>query len=87
MEAANGGHAELCEFLLKRGPDVNHEEGVTALGAACFQGLVAIADLLIKAGAKLESGDATPLMEAARQGHLSMVNMSIEIWFRIVRLI
>jgi hypothetical protein len=40
------------------------------LTLACCGGFQEVADFLIKAGADLELGCSTPLMEAAQEGHL-----------------
>jgi ankyrin repeat domain-containing protein 17 len=37
-----------------------------------------VADFLIKAGAELELGCSTPLMEAAQEGHLELVQYLIK---------
>lgn len=40
---------------------------------ACCGGFLEVADFLIKAGADIELGCSTPLMEAAQEGHLELV--------------
>jgi len=40
---------------------------------ACCGGFTDVADFLIKAGADIELGASTPLMEAAQEGHLELV--------------
>lgn len=45
----------------------------TALTLACCGGFSEVADFLIKAGADIELGCSTPLMEAAQEGHLELV--------------
>lgn len=45
----------------------------TALTLACCGGFLEVADFLIKAGADIELGCSTPLMEAAQEGHLELV--------------
>lgn len=45
----------------------------TALTLACCGGFTDVADFLIKAGADIELGASTPLMEAAQEGHLELV--------------
>lgn len=45
----------------------------TALTLACCGGFTEVADFLIKAGADIELGASTPLMEAAQEGHLELV--------------
>jgi ankyrin repeat protein len=45
----------------------------TALTLSCCGGFLEVADFLIKAGADIELGCSTPLMEAAQEGHLELV--------------
>ena len=62
--------------LLSLGADINaqtEETQETALTLACCGGFRDVADLLIKAGADLELGASTPLMEAAQEGHRDLV--------------
>lgn len=63
-------------FLSSTGADINaqtEETQETALTLACCGGFRDVADLLIKAGADLELGASTPLMEAAQEGHRDLV--------------
>ena len=39
----------------------------------CCGGFLEVADFLIKAGADIELGCSTPLMEAAQEGHIDLV--------------
>ncbi len=58
------------------GADINaqtEETQETALTLACCGGFLEVAEFLIKAGADLELGCSTPLMEAAQEGHLDLV--------------
>ena len=58
------------------GADINaqtEETQETALTLACCGGFLEVADFLIKAGADIELGCSTPLMEAAQEGHLDLV--------------
>uniref|UniRef100_A0A663MRE8 Ankyrin repeat domain 17 n=1 Tax=Athene cunicularia TaxID=194338 RepID=A0A663MRE8_ATHCN len=72
MEAAREGHEEMVCLLI-------HvwfwcfETQETALTLACCGGFLEVADFLIKAGADIELGCSTPLMEAAQEGHLELV--------------
>lgn len=50
----------------------------TALTLACCGGFLEVADFLIKAGADVELGASTPLMEAAQEGHLDLVRYLLE---------
>lgn len=62
--------------LPSSGADINaqtEETQETALTLACCGGFRDVADLLIKAGADLELGASTPLMEAAQEGHRDLV--------------
>ena len=76
MEAAREGHEEMVALLLSQGGDINaqtEETQETALTLACCGGFLDVADFLIKAGADIEAGANTPLMEAAQEGHLDLV--------------
>lgn len=77
----------LCKFILVHqlkiglywsvlGANINaqtEETQETALTLACCGGFLEVADFLIKAGADIELGCSTPLMEAAQEGHLELV--------------
>lgn len=66
--------SNLCKYFI--GADINaqtEETQETALTLACCGGFRDVADLLIKAGADLELGASTPLMEAAQEGHRELV--------------
>ncbi|XP_053317614.1 ankyrin repeat domain-containing protein 17 isoform X6 [Spea bombifrons] len=76
MEAAREGHEEMVALLLGQGANINaqtEETQETALTLACCGGFLEVADFLIKAGADIELGCSTPLMEAAQEGHLDLV--------------
>ena len=63
------------------GADINaqtEETQETALTLACCGGFLEVADFLIKAGADLELGASTPLMEAAQEGHLELVRYLLD---------
>lgn len=62
--------------LFLKGANINaqtEETQETALTLACCGGFLEVADFLIKAGADIELGCSTPLMEAAQEGHLELV--------------
>lgn len=62
--------------MLFPGANINaqtEETQETALTLACCGGFLEVADFLIKAGADIELGCSTPLMEAAQEGHLELV--------------
>ncbi|XP_052262259.1 ankyrin repeat domain-containing protein 17-like isoform X2 [Dreissena polymorpha] len=76
MEAAREGHEEMVALLLAHDADINaqtEETQETALTLACCGGFLDVADFLISAGADIELGCSTPLMEAAQEGHLELV--------------
>ena len=80
MEAAREGHEEMVALLLSQGADINaqtEETQETALTLACCGGFSEVADFLIKAGADIELGASTPLMEAAQEGHLDLVRLTL----------
>ena len=61
--------------------DINaqtEETQETALTLACCGGFLDVADFLITAGADIELGCSTPLMEAAQEGHLELVKYLLE---------
>lgn len=63
-------------YRLVLGANINaqtEETQETALTLACCGGFLEVADFLIKAGADIELGCSTPLMEAAQEGHLELV--------------
>lgn len=70
------GHEEMVGLLLGQGASINaqtEETQETALTLACCGGFLDVAEFLIKAGADLELGASTPLMEASQEGHLELV--------------
>lgn len=63
-------------YFYFQGANINaqtEETQETALTLACCGGFLEVADFLIKAGADIELGCSTPLMEAAQEGHLELV--------------
>jgi hypothetical protein len=53
---------------------------------ACCGGFTDVADFLIKAGADIELGASTPLMEAAQEGHLELVKYEFVLLSNIILL-
>ena len=80
MEAAREGHEKVVQVLLQHEADVNQqteETQETALTLACCAGFIDVAKLLINAGADIEKGASTPLMEAAQEGYETLVEYLI----------
>jgi ankyrin repeat domain-containing protein 17 len=81
MEAAREGHEEMVALLLFHDADINaitEETQETALTLACCGGCYEVAKFLLEAGADPNLGNAsTPLMEAAQEGHLELVQLLI----------
>ncbi|KAK3384028.1 ankyrin repeat-containing domain protein [Lasiosphaeria ovina] len=82
--AADVGHLELVDMLLKRGADVNGppapSRGATALQFAASRGYLSIATRLLDAGAnvnapKAEREGRTALMGAAEHGRIDMLHL------------
>ncbi|CAL1272132.1 unnamed protein product [Larinioides sclopetarius] len=70
----------LKQKFQDKSADINaqtEETQETALTLACCGGFLEVADFLIKAGADIELGASTPLMEAAQEGHLELVRYLI----------
>lgn len=68
-------------FEIFPGANINaqtEETQETALTLACCGGFLEVADFLIKAGADIELGASTPLMEAAQEGHIDLVRYLLE---------
>jgi ankyrin repeat domain-containing protein 17 len=66
----------VLSFVVLSGANINaqtEETQETALTLACCGGFSEVADFLIKAGADIELGCSTPLMEASQEGHLELV--------------
>lgn len=82
MEAAREGHEEMVALLLFHDADINaitEETQETALTLACCGGCYEVAKFLLEAGADANSGSAsTPLMEAAQEGHLELVQLLLK---------
>ncbi|XP_059471305.1 ankyrin repeat domain-containing protein 17 isoform X2 [Neocloeon triangulifer] len=82
MEAAREGHEEMVALLLSQGANINaqtEETQETALTLACCGGFLEVAEFLIKAGADIEAGASTPLMEASQEGHLDLVRYLLSV--------
>ena len=74
-------YTNIYESHPSSGAEINaqtEETQETALTLACCGGFLEVADFLIKAGAQLELGCSTPLMEAAQEGHLELVKYLLQ---------
>lgn len=87
--AVQGGHADMVGLLLnhKADPNIRHENGSTALFLAAGNGHAEIVSLLLTAKADPRipgprphdaSSTETPLMAAARHGHLDVANLLLD---------
>lgn len=81
MEASREGHLDMVALLLEHGADIHaqtEETQETALSLACCGGFQDVAAFLLQAGASIEQGSSTPLMEAAQEGHIDLVKFLLE---------
>ncbi|XP_058961953.2 ankyrin repeat domain-containing protein 17 isoform X2 [Pocillopora verrucosa] len=81
MEASREGHLDMVALLLEHGADIHaqtEETQETALSLACCGGFQDVAAFLLQAGATIEQGSSTPLMEAAQEGHVDLVKFLLE---------
>ncbi|KAJ6216580.1 hypothetical protein RDWZM_007737 [Blomia tropicalis] len=81
MEASREGHEEMVALLISHGAQVNaitEESKETALYMACGTGCIEVFNLLMMAGADIELGSSTPLMEASQEGHIEIVHRLLE---------
>ena len=75
-KARSGETLELAKLLMKGGGDARNKRGETPLHIACFVGNVECAELLLQAGADVNSADSdqwTPLHWAVEQNHHDVV--------------
>ncbi|NBM55425.1 hypothetical protein GWI68_11700 [Proteus sp. G2669] len=89
--AINKGSKKLCNFLIKKGIDVNilDDNNFTPLINSSFNGYFEITDILIKNKAWVDGdprGITTPLIEASCGGHLDIVKLLIKSGAEINRL-
>jgi ankyrin repeat protein len=84
MAAADGGHADVMQYLLDR-PGINieakNERGERAINIACRKGHVEVMKLLVAAGARVDPQDRDEvgaLMSAVIGGKLQVVKYLVE---------
>lgn len=74
---------EVIEFLLTNGadPTISDSEGHTPLHIAAFEGNIAIADLLLKNGAKIKNNNSgkNPIEIAEERGNSEFINFIKEV--------
>lgn len=75
--AAREGHVRTVQALIERRPDLSRRNfaGDSALMLAVLGGHDAIVSMLIEAGAEINHDGWTPLIYAAFQGNLGLLNM------------
>jgi len=85
MIASRHGHVEVVSYLLDHGADINitdaslinyfgDQHGVAALHHACANGHLRVVELLVSRGANpILNRGSTPLIEAAGNNHLAVV--------------
>ena len=83
MWAANNGHIEVVQFLIKQHADINacDNEGRSCLWTAAFNGHTDVVRALVSAGADvhLQTNDGfSPLSAASQQGHADTVVMLLD---------
>ena len=75
FECENLSPMSVCHLAAADINGQTEETQETALTLACCGGFLEVADFLIKAGADIEAGASTPLMEASQEGHLELVRL------------
>jgi ankyrin repeat domain-containing protein 17 len=84
MEASREGHVEMVTLLLSHDPEekfinaITEETQESALTLACCGGSFEVAKILIEAGADVNLGASTPLMEASQEGHIELVQLLLQ---------
>ncbi len=73
--AANGGHTRTVSAILQYRPNISHRNlaGDSALMLAVLRGHDEVVDVLLEAGAEINHEGWTPLMYAAFEGRLALV--------------
>ena len=77
MLAAENGHIEIVNTLIKAGTDIKND-GRRALRLAASKGHTEIVNALINAGADVKNDGASALIGATENGHTEIVNALIE---------
>ena len=84
LEACNAGDSDVVALLLDLNADANsfnNDEGGRVLDAACDDGFLQIARMLIEHGADINHGDdegETALTSASGQGHCAIVRLLLD---------
>jgi ankyrin repeat protein len=88
--AAEKGHTEMAELLIKKGADVNAKDefGCTPLHKAAYNGHIEVVKLLIKAGADVEVKDDlghTPMIWAIREDKTGVEKLLKEVEEELIK--
>ena len=86
--ACNGGHEEMCLYLLRNGANLHcrDNEGLTPLHHACLNGHFGVARILVDHGAYCSPRDKdgmSPLLYACSEGHTHILHWLVSVGARL----